>query len=111
MDRAPVSAPLSSQDLLASLKDSGLLSVEQLERAASAASGTAGDGGSLASVLVADGVLTAYQMDAVCRGTSAELRLGNYDVLDRLGAGGMGAVFKARHRRMKRVVALKVLAP
>ena len=40
----------------------------------------------------------------------AELRIGNYDVLGRLGAGGMGAVFKARHRRMKRVVALKVLS-
>src|SRR5262249_39835986 len=35
---------------------------------------------------------------------------GNYEVLDRLGAGGMGTVFKARHRRMKRVVALKVLS-
>jgi serine/threonine protein kinase/CheY-like chemotaxis protein len=36
-------------------------------------------------------------------------RVGNYDVLDRLGAGGMGTVFKARHRRMKRIVALKIL--
>ena len=38
------------------------------------------------------------------------LRIGNYEVLDRLGAGGMGTVFKARHRRMKRIVALKLLS-
>jgi serine/threonine protein kinase/DNA-binding response OmpR family regulator len=49
-------------------------------------------------------------MEAVSRGAFSELRIGNYDVLDRLGAGGMGAVFKARHRRMKRIVALKVLS-
>ncbi len=37
--------------------------------------------------------------------------LGNYTLLEPLGAGGMGEVFKAEHRLMKRVVALKVLAP
>src|SRR5262249_1555971 len=32
-----------------------------------------------------------------------------YEVLGFLGAGGMGAVFKARHRLMDRIVALKVI--
>lgn len=35
--------------------------------------------------------------------------LGEYIVLDRLGAGGMGQVYRARHRTMDREVALKVL--
>ena len=35
--------------------------------------------------------------------------LGDYEVIGRVGAGGMGQVFKARHRRMKRLVALKTL--
>lgn len=37
--------------------------------------------------------------------------LGQYRVLNRLGAGGMGEVFKAVHVTMEREVALKVLAP
>ena len=35
--------------------------------------------------------------------------LGDYELIGKIGAGGMGQVFKARHRRMKRIVALKML--
>ncbi|MBI3860444.1 MAG: serine/threonine-protein kinase [Planctomycetia bacterium] len=37
--------------------------------------------------------------------------LGNYIILERIGQGGMGAVFKAQHRRMNRLVALKTISP
>ncbi len=40
-----------------------------------------------------------------------ELVLGKYRVESRLGAGGMGAVFAARHEQLGQVVALKVLNP
>jgi len=63
----------------------------------------------LASELVRLGKLTSFQVQMLARGKGKQLILGNYILLEKLGAGGMGQVFKARHRRMKRVVALKLL--
>jgi eukaryotic-like serine/threonine-protein kinase len=55
--------------------------------------------------------LTAYQAEEIAAGRGDMLVLGNYVLLAPLGAGGMGRVFQAYHRPMKRKVALKLLAP
>ncbi|MCA9117904.1 MAG: serine/threonine protein kinase, partial [Planctomycetaceae bacterium] len=54
-------------------------------------------------------VLTDYQTGVLSRGSSDYLVLGDYELQEILGSGGMGTVFRARHRRMRRTVALKVL--
>jgi serine/threonine protein kinase len=98
------------EDLVLSLKESKLLTADEIDHAVKTATSAPGDIRGLVRSLSAAGVLTEFQMEAVTTRRLQDLLIGNYDVLDRLGAGGMGTVFKARHRRMKRIVALKVLS-
>ncbi len=63
----------------------------------------------LLALLIQHNLLTEYQASCLDRGPSFGLVLGNYRVLDHLGTGGMGSVFKAEHIRLRRLVAIKVL--
>jgi serine/threonine-protein kinase len=65
----------------------------------------------LASRLVHENWLTEFQARRILNGRTSELVVGPYRILDRLGSGSMGRVFKAEHNLMGRKVALKVIAP
>ena len=63
----------------------------------------------LALELVRKKKLTRFQAEVVSKGKGKTLVLGNYVLMEKIGAGGMGQVYKARHLRMDRLVAVKVL--
>jgi serine/threonine protein kinase/tetratricopeptide (TPR) repeat protein len=52
-----------------------------------------------------------YTLDKETRQVQPGTRLGPYEVTARIGAGGMGEVYKARDTRLGRDVAIKVLPP
>jgi serine/threonine protein kinase len=55
--------------------------------------------------------LTAYQANQLHRGLWDQLRVGPYVLLERLGRGGMGQVFRARHYLSGRIAAVKQIHP
>ena len=67
------------------------------------------DATDLARELVRQKKLTKFQVEEVSKGKGKSLVLGNYLLMEQIGAGGMGQVFKARHKVMNRLVAVKVL--
>lgn len=107
MDLTSAHLGLGRDEFIANLTEAKLLPEDDLARLVADESA---DVMKMADDLLAAGLLTAYQLDALTGGRVSDLKLGNYDLLAKLGAGGMGTVFKARHRRMKREVAIKVLA-
>lgn len=55
-------------------------------------------------------LLTSFQADAVRKGSGDDLILGHYRLLEVIGQGGMGTVYRAEHLQLRRQVAVKIMA-
>ena len=98
--------PQSAEKLLNELTAAGILSADEATKfGEEIAVGVE----ALLDRLVADKRITRYQADKFLAGKSSDIYFGDYIVLEELGKGGMGTVLLARHRRMDREVAIKVL--
>lgn len=101
---------LSLKQFVDNVSQSGLLSADEVSACSdSLPNGKRNDVQELAKLLVRQKKLTKYQAQAIYQGKQKALKFGEYTVLDKLGEGGMGVVLRARHGRMEREVAIKVL--
>jgi serine/threonine-protein kinase len=63
----------------------------------------------LLRTLLSRGWLTRFQAAKLLRGEQTALRVEAYVLLEPIGEGGMGQVYKARHHKLGRVVAVKII--
>ena len=98
-------------ELIDELERGQLLSASRLERLRRDRSRFADHKALAKAIVVEHQWLTRYQIVQVIRGNLSELFFGGYLLLELVGQGGMGQVFKARHRVTERIVALKVVRP
>jgi serine/threonine protein kinase len=104
---------LSWSDFLSTLERSGILSETGLREVRDylVQDSQPRDVSALAGRLVEQGRLTEFQAHRLLVGQAKSLVFGRYVLLDTLGIGAMGRVFKARHQLMDRLVAVKVVLP
>jgi serine/threonine-protein kinase len=98
-------------EFLKRVANCGLHDAESLQHlnARLKAQGPFTNGRDVGNWLVNQKLLTQSQLEILLKGMGCPLVLGSYEILDEIGAGGMGQVYKARHREMNREVALKTL--
>lgn len=105
-----VMEPVSPLQLVTAIRECGLYKPEQCSAADRVASAAA-DAASCAEEFYQIGVLTKYQYQKTRAGRADDLLFGPYLILERIGEGGMGKVYRAVERNVGRVVAIKMVRP
>jgi len=104
------SPTITRSSFITALQASGLLEPAQLERAVRSLSNSSTTGNDVARELVGSRVLTEFQSARLLAGKTDGFVLGQYQIQDQIGKSSVGRVYRARHRTMNRMVAIKVLA-
>ncbi|VTT97758.1 serine threonine protein kinase : Serine/threonine protein kinase OS=Rhodopirellula europaea 6C GN=RE6C_01857 PE=3 SV=1: Pkinase [Gemmataceae bacterium] len=110
---APAGSPpaaISREKFLASVRAANLFPPMLLAKVEASVPAAAASAADAARALIAAGHLTRFQAERLLAGRSDGFHLGPYVILDQVGRGPMGRVYKARHQTMNRPVAVKVLA-
>jgi formylglycine-generating enzyme required for sulfatase activity/tRNA A-37 threonylcarbamoyl transferase component Bud32 len=94
---------------LSALQASRLLSAQQIADISAWTAPAHADVPALAKEINRRGWLSVYQIKEIARGRGKDLILGDYVIVDLIGEGGMGRVFKAHNTRLGRDEALKVI--
>ena len=100
--------PVALETFLSQLSSSGIVPEEKLKVVVSKKASFA-DGEALARDMIKSRLLTKYQAEQILGGKGKSLTMGKYQILEKIGAGGMGQVYKAFHSNTERVVAIKVI--
>ena len=93
---------LSLKEFASQLDESGVISAADIATFQKSQSPAAESAEDLGKLLVKHKKVTKLQAQMVYQGKGDRLLLGNYIVLDKIGAGGMGDVYLAEHRRMEK---------
>lgn len=103
---------MTAQQFLKLIEQSSLLPQSLLGKLARKLAETPSvkDADGVARWMVEKGHLSVWQAQQLLAGRNA-FYLGRYRLVERIGKGGMGVVFKAQHAVMDRVVALKIMSP
>ena len=100
----PETSEISSEAFLRQIREFQVIPEAPLQKALNALT-TSVIARSMATHLLQSGIMTRFQGSRLLQGQGASLRLGQYLILEELGRGGMGRVFRAEHTAMGRIVA------